>query len=154
VGLRPAQAFGAAIAVASLAGCGAEVEPVTEDAMFDTSLGLLPTDTFADFALPKSRGTERKGKITGYDKENNRVLYVMPRFSDEEVEKFDFHVTLGRIDNNKPDAGLRQALQIAKSRCDLPALPTSEEVDMTQGFTLYFTREYFFRCPAAEKEIQ
>lgn len=154
MGLRPAQAFGAAIAVASLAGCGAGVQPVTEEVMFDSSLGLLPSDNFADFTLPKSRGTERKGRITSYDKEHNRVHYVMPRFSDEEVEKFDFLVTLDRLDNNKPDAGLRQALQIAKSRCGLPALPTSEEVDMTQGFTAYFTREYFFRCPEAEKEIQ
>jgi hypothetical protein len=122
--------------------------------MYETSLGLPATKTYADFVLPKSRGTERKGRVTGYDEEDNRVLYVTPRFSDDEVERFDFRVILSRLDNNRPDAGLRRALQIAKSRCDLAALPTSEEVGMTQGLTFYFTREYFFRCPAAEKEIQ
>jgi hypothetical protein len=137
-----------------LAGCGHEVEPVTKEAVYETSSGLLPTDTFADFVLPKALGTERKGRVTGYDKENNRVFYVMPRFSDEEVEKFDFLVSLSRLNNNKPDAGLRQTLQIAKSRCDLAAIPTSEEVNLTQGLTIYFLREYFFRCPEAEKETQ
>jgi hypothetical protein len=154
VGLQSAQALVAAIAAASLAGCGHEVEPVTKEAIYESSLGLLPTDTFSDFTLPKSRGTERMGRITGYDEEDHRVFYVTPRFSDEEVEKFDFLVTLSRLNNNKPDAGLRQTLQIAKSRCDLATVPTSEEVGLTQGLTIYFIREYFFRCPAAEKEIQ
>ena len=154
MGLQSAQALVAAIAATGLAGCGHEVESVTKEAVYETSLGLLPTDTFANFTLPESRGTERKGRIIGYDKEDNRVFYVAPRFSDQEVANFDFLVTLSRLNNNTPDAGLRRTLQIAKSRCDLAALPTSEEVDLTQGFTIYFTREYFFRCPAAEKEVQ
>jgi len=126
---------------------------VSADATYETGYGLGPT-TFAEFTVPRARGTARKAEVIAFDEKENRVLLAMPRFSDEEVERFDFHVTLSRLDNNRPDAGLNRALQIAKSRCDLAAQPTSDEVNMTQGFTAYFHREYFFRCPAAEKEIQ
>ena len=154
MGLRSAQGMVAALAATSLAGCtGYEVTPVTKEAMFENDVGLGPS-TFAEFMVPMARGTARKGKVIGFDEKENRVFYVMPSFSDEEVEKFDFRVDLSLLNNNKPDAGLRQMLKIAKSRCDLAALPTSEEVDLMQGPTIYFLREYFFRCPAAEKETQ
>ncbi|WP_157971231.1 hypothetical protein [Pseudogemmobacter bohemicus] len=126
---------------------------MTAEATHKSVVYLGPSE-LEDYALPKRYGVSRPARIANFDAAAKRLELDVPSFTDEEVERFDYRVTLSRIDNNRHDAGQQRTLLIARKRCGLTQTPSAAAVDLKRGPAIYFHRDYFFRCPEAEKETQ